>query len=169
MELLNTDFEYAVRDMIIVLREMDDRAVTSTARLLDAAGYSESELKPYNMHDLHNALFASAEANGITLDMSEHELKLEGLPYILTFVVRNKEGQPECPYCGSTDTARILYGMPAMDDEMARKIEAGKIALGGCIINVDENGTAISPDRKCNMCGKEFTSEPLKLIFKSGE
>ncbi len=166
MKLHNTEFEYAVRDMIEMLREMDDGAVTSTARLLEAAGYDESELKPYDMYDLNTALFANAEANGITLDMSEHEYKLEGLPYILTFVVHNKEGQPVCPHCGSTDTARILYGMPAMDDELDRKIEAGKITLGGCIIHVDENGNAISPDRKCNECNKEFMSEPLKLTFK---
>ena len=49
MKFHNTEFEYAVRDMIELLREMDNGAVTSTARLLEAAGYDESELKPYDM------------------------------------------------------------------------------------------------------------------------
>ena len=37
---------------------------------------------------LNDKVFELAEKNGITLDMSEHEGKLEGLPFNLDFILR---------------------------------------------------------------------------------
>ena len=48
------------------------------------------DAKVRDLFDLHDALFRAAKANKITLDMSEHEGRFEGLPFNLAFVVRNK-------------------------------------------------------------------------------
>ena len=39
---------------------------------------------------IHSALFEEADRNGIILDMSSHFGKLEGLPYVLDYIVRKK-------------------------------------------------------------------------------
>lgn len=73
-----------------------------------------------------------------------------------------------CPRCGSTNTAEILYGMPAFSEKLEKDINEGKVVLGGCIVrSVPVNGEAVycDPERQCNDCGKEFGTPPL-LIAK---
>ena len=53
-----------------------------------------------------------------------------------------------CPYCGSTDIARYVYGLVDLHDDM---LFNSKIALGGCIIEED-----VSPKYQCNNCEKDF-------------
>ena len=55
----------------------------------------------------------------------------EGLPFNLTYVVKNKKAQIKCPRCGSTDTARYIYGYPAFSEEMQKRLDEGKLVLGG--------------------------------------
>ncbi len=55
-----------------------------------------------------------------------------------------------CPRCNSVNTCRIMYGMPAYTPELEQKLEAGKVHLGGCIIELD------SPNRHCNDCELDF-------------
>ena len=101
--------------------------------------------------------------------MSEHDGKVEGLPFNLTFVVRNKKAQIKCPHCGSIDTARYIYGYPAFSEEMQQKLDAGKWILGGCCINGAEiNGQFVDtmPARHCNKCKKDFASAPILITPK---
>ncbi len=56
----------------------------------------------------------------------------------------------KCPECHSTDIAKILYGMPVMNEKMQKDISNGKIVLGGCCL--DES----NPVYHCNKCGHEF-------------
>ena len=58
----------------------------------------------------------------------------------------------KCPYCGSTDTAEYIYGMPVMDDEMKKDLEKGKVILAGC--EIDSKGK--KPLYLCNKCKKNF-------------
>ena len=58
----------------------------------------------------------------------------------------------QCPHCGSTDTARIVYGYPVYSDDLKEKLDQKKVHLGGCVI-YDED-----PDRHCNACEKDFVS-----------
>ena len=109
--------EYLVED----LRECEDGTVTTTGRLARASGYDDMET--FDLFDLHDALFKAARANHITLDMSEHKDKVEGLPFNLTFVVRNKKAQIKCPRCGSQNTARYIYGYPAFSEEMQKMLD----------------------------------------------
>lgn len=39
-----------------------------------------------------------------------------------------------CPKCGSKHTARIIYGMPVIDEAMEKAEVAGRIWLGGCCL-----------------------------------
>ena len=59
--------------------------------------------------------------------------------------------QPErCPECGSGRVARILYGLPHFSEELERKLEAGEVVLGGCMISDDD------PTRQCAECGHRW-------------
>lgn len=161
------DLRHIAEDMIEDLRECEDGIVTTTGRLARDYGYDDMET--FDLFDLHDSLFRAAKANKITLDMSEHEGKVEGLPFNLPFAVRNKKAQIKCPRCGSTDTARYIYGYPAFSEEMQKKLDEGKWALGGCCISsVDVNGVAVQtmPARRCNECKKDFATAPILLTPK---
>jgi hypothetical protein len=54
----------------------------------------------------------------------------------------------KCPACGSTNTVKILYGMPT--HEAFEAAERGEIVLGGCCVS-DTN-----PTRHCKDCGQGF-------------
>ena len=63
---------------------------------------------------------------------------------------QNKLKMIKCPRCGSVDTAEILYGLPAFDDELAALLDAGRIHLGGCC------RSGFDPRYYCNTCQKSF-------------
>ena len=165
------DLRHIAEGLIEDLRECEDGTVTTTWRLLKAQGYEEREFEDWDLFDIHDALFNAARANKITLDMSVHDNRCEGLLYNLDFVVRNKKAQIKCPYCGSRDTARYVYGNPAFTEEMREKLDSGKWALGGCCIRtLDLNGKRVDimPARKCNKCRKDFGKAPVLISPKSG-
>jgi DNA-directed RNA polymerase subunit RPC12/RpoP len=56
----------------------------------------------------------------------------------------------KCPDCGASPVASVLYGLPAMDEELDGKIEQGLVALGGCIVTGDD------PQWRCVRCGAEI-------------
>jgi len=150
------------------LRECEDGTAISTSRLLKEARYVMNNFDEGDLLTIHEALFKAARANHITLDMSAHKNKCDGQAYNLDYVVHNKKAQIKCPYCGSKNTARILYGNPIYDERMQKLEEAGKIVLGGCEIStVPVNGKSVrvDPARQCNDCGKEFGTPPL-LVAK---
>jgi hypothetical protein len=43
----------------------------------------------------------------------------------------------KCPVCGSNEIARILYGMPAFNEQLIEELRIGKVTLGGCIVKPD--------------------------------
>lgn len=53
-----------------------------------------------------------------------------------------------CPKCGNKHTARIIYGMPVMDEAMEKAEAAGRIWLGGCCLR--------SAHYCCRECDLEF-------------
>lgn len=67
----------------------------------------------------------------------------------------------KCPRCGGKDTAPIMYGMPAFDDELEQALADYKMVLGGCCIN-DAN-----PKYHCFHCDKDFGIPPV-LLSKRG-
>ena len=78
----------------------------------------------------------------------------------------------KCPYCGSKNTAKILYGFPAFDEKLQSELASGKVALGGCCISeIQVNGKIVNlkPARKCNNCQKEFGTPPMLFKGTNGE
>lgn len=86
---VKSDLEQMAEAMIKELCECEDGLITTTARL--AAHFGYDDLNVHDLFELHIALFKAAEAHKIELDMSEHRNKEEGLPFNLTFVVRNQK------------------------------------------------------------------------------
>ena len=62
----------------------------TTAQLVQVAGYSLEDFNFMDLFDVHFALFEAAKKAGLTLDMSEHENKVEGLPFNLDFILRKQ-------------------------------------------------------------------------------
>lgn len=163
------DLRHIAEGLIEDLREYEDGTDITTWQLVKSAGYDMDEFQTFDLIDIHDALFRAAKANHITLDMSAHEGKVEGLPFNLDFIVHNKKAQIKCPHCGSKNTARYIYGYPLYDEEMQRKLNDGKWVLGGCCINaVEINGEQVDvmPMRHCNDCKKDFASAPILITPK---
>ena len=68
-------------------------------------------------------------------------------------LIRVKRKPKKCPQCGSTKIADILYGLPDYSPEFEKRIEDGKIALGGCCISNDD------PIWKCTECELDINKE----------
>ena len=159
-----------VEIMIEELRECEDGTPATTRDLLIAQGYDIDTLGFSEAMAIHNALFRLAGRNHIKLDMSAHDGLVDGLPYNLDFIVHNKNAGIKCPLCGSANTARYIYGSPAFSKELQKKIDDGKIVLGGCcIVTADVDGQSVwdVPSRKCNDCGKDF-GKPALIRSKDG-
>lgn len=140
-----------VETLIEELREMQNGTEATIAQLVSKCGYGARQLeRDDQMLTIYSELLKAARKAHITLDWSEYKDMVVGLPYNIPFVVKNARAQIKCPRCGSINTARILYGMPAMDEELERKINAGKIYIGGCCI------TGFDEKYYCNACKKKF-------------
>lgn len=63
-----------------------------------------------------------------------------------------------CPECGSENIAAILYGLPAMTEELRTAIGDGKMVLGDCYMRSDGG----DPEFICNNCGASFTREQAR-------
>lgn len=64
--------------------------------------------------------------------------------------IREKPIKITCPYCGSKHIGEYLYGLPIFSASLEKKVNEGKIILGGCIITED------SPKYWCHDCEKNF-------------
>jgi hypothetical protein len=62
--------------------------------------------------------------------------------------------RPACPACRSGDVVQILWGEPS--PEAAEMAEAGRIALGGCVVTGDD------PVWRCKACGRDFGGGSLE-------
>jgi hypothetical protein len=71
----------------------------------------------------------------------------------------SKEEPHRRPGCGSEKVASILWGHPA--DEGVRKVEEGKIVLGGCCISDRD------PSWQCLKCKRQIYPEERREL--SGE
>ncbi len=162
--MTKAELRHVAESLIEELREMPDGTEITSARLLRMGGYDPQDFSSSELMEYHQSLFRAAAASHITLDMSKHAGLIEGLAYNLPFAVHNKKAQVKCPYCGSTNTARILYGMPAFSEELQAKLDSGRIFLGGCchlgIEDENRDWIQLDPRRYCNDCRKEFARPP---------
>lgn len=64
-------------------------------------------------------------------------------------MTETKQQKHVCPYCGSDNIAKYIYGLTIYDEELKQQ-EEGKIIFAGCLIKDD------NPKYHCNDCGKDF-------------
>lgn len=158
--MTKTEMQRIAEELTEELRNVPDGTEITTAQLLRLCGYDTERLSLPEMMGIHTALAHTAKKARVTLDMSAHKGKEEGLPVHLAYTVHNENAKVRCPHCGSGNTARILYGMPAFSKKLEHDIRSGKIHLGGCMLTevTDAAGNSIplDPARYCNACKKEF-------------
>jgi len=61
------------------------------------------------------------------------------------------QGMSECPKCGGTDIAMILWGFPPDSEFLKEEVKKKKIVLGGCIVSKND------PELECNDCGWRYS------------
>jgi hypothetical protein len=70
------------------------------------------------------------------------------------------KGKPRrCPVCKHSPVATIRYGFVDYTFELENEINAGRVALGGCVIRLDGS----QPKWKCTNCDSEFFPYPEPL------
>ena len=63
----------------------------------------------------------------------------------------------KCPYCGSTKTGKIQYGLPLYSEQRHEQIKSGELKLGGCCVRtakVNGESMIVEPSKFCNDCKK---------------
>ena len=84
----NAKLNVIIPVLIERLQAAPDGYDITTAQLLKVAGYSLEDFESTVLFDIHFALFEAAEKAGLTLDMSSHENRVEGLPFNLDFILK---------------------------------------------------------------------------------
>jgi|GEM_PF-501286 hypothetical protein len=92
--------------------------------------------------------------NLLTRNISEEEVVSESP----TRIERSRKSR-KCPSCGHSPLASILYGYVGFDDGLQKKLEEGRIVLGGCCVSDDD------PRWECTNCGlKIYKKSPDELL-----
>ncbi len=81
------EIDEIVRVLLKRIRELPEGTETSTAKLIWEI-FNNPRDPHISLMEIHFALLDSAKKEGIDLDMSKHDGRVEGLPYNLDFVVR---------------------------------------------------------------------------------
>lgn len=71
-------------------------------------------------------------------------------------VMQVSEKPLRCPICNGK-VVPIVYGEPSC--ELFEAAERGEVVLGGCCIEVDENGCNMMPSWVCVDCKTEFIEQ----------
>ena len=87
--MIKEEIKFCVRDMIGRIRDFPDGTRITTAQLLNSLCYNNDRDLQRHLMEIHHELLQAAKAEGITLDMSIHDGKIEGLPYNLDYVIRH--------------------------------------------------------------------------------
>ena len=92
-ELMSIDLETR-RDaeaILFALEQAPDGFNTTTYRQLEAQLGCHVDVAEHYLFDLHAAIMLLSEAHGLKLDMSRHDYKFEGLPFVLDYDVRHRK------------------------------------------------------------------------------
>lgn len=68
-------------------------------------------------------------------------------------IFKNNSVPKTCPKCGGK-VVKIIYGEPSQ--ELFEASVRGEVILGGCCIEVDENGNRLDPQYGCIDCEATF-------------
>ena len=129
-----------VKSLVEDLRDLPDGTRITMEELLADSLYSEHEFDDEAKACLRSRLYASAKQEKIILEEPDDS----------SFIVHNGDAKYICPYCGSKNTAHIMFGLPNFTPALVRRLDEGRLRLGGCVLSF------ASGDRYCNQCRKEF-------------
>ena len=87
-KLSRAEIQHIAEDLFEFLQEYENGTSITTSNLMLSAGYDPEEYDTFDLIRIHDALFDTAKANDIVLDMSAHNNKYEGLPFVLDYVVK---------------------------------------------------------------------------------
>lgn len=149
-----------IEAVLAELSEIENGTETTIAEALWSLGYNVQEIDFCDTFELCYEVRKKAKKAHITLAEPYSEPRIIGLPYHYPFIVNHRKTQIKCPKCGSTNTARILYGNLAISENLQKKVDAKKIMLGG------SSETGMDPTRHCNACHKKFGSP---AVLSTGE
>ena len=113
----------------------------SAITLMGEYGYDQDDFSFEELTGIHERLIEILKEEGRS---PEAEMSLVGSPYDVKVFLKKRK----CPYCGSRDIAKIIYGYPVMSEEMEEEIAQGKIVLGGCLLREEKY--------YCNSCDRKF-------------
>lgn len=108
----------------------------------------EDAISELDLITLSCDLYGYAKKEGLFLDCGFNNGEPVGLPQNISFSMYRKKPGARCPFCGSQDTAEILYGYPADFEAMSKEAEEHRLYIGGCM--------PMGPDRHCFHCEREF-------------
>ena len=161
------DMEYIVEGLVQELIDMKDGSCISTSELADEWVYPSDRFDDL-VSEIHNRLMRAARKRGIKFTTPEGYVNATvGLPHNIPYTVHNLSAQEKCPYCGSRNTGRYMYGMPAYSEKLQDKMDRGKVHLAGCgIFLADVGGRSVmtGPMFHCNDCQKDFGEPPLVFL-----
>ncbi|MBQ7992548.1 MAG: hypothetical protein IJ252_05905 [Solobacterium sp.] len=150
------------RAMAASLSELDEGTQITIREL--SAGYRRRPFSDPDLLTMHDLVRKRAEELRIELEPLDDEDQENTRPFDLPYAVHNRRAQIKCPHCGSINTARYIFGLPSESETLRKKIDEGKVILGGCtMLGVEVNGRFVSIDagRHCNECGKDFATTPV--------
>ena len=88
----NRERDYSIVSLLLeTLKTKEDGYDTTTCELLEEAGYDAEKFSDSDLMGINSLLFEEAPKEGMELDMSAHEGRLEGLPYVLDFILRKNK------------------------------------------------------------------------------
>ena len=151
------------------LIDLDDGAVVTISGIMRSMGCDLSEFSIDELFEIARQTRSIAKKKRVSLNPTEEDM-IGPWPWTVELAVHNIKAQVKCPHCGSTNTARYLFGMPAYSEAMQKKLDSNKLILGGCCIEtieVNGNNVWVMPSRRCNNCRKDFGQPPL-IAAKDG-
>ena len=151
------------------LIDLEDGSVITISNVMDSIGCESPEITAEEMAEIDRLARSIAKNKGVAIE-SAGESPSGFWPWHENLLIRNKNAQVRCPHCGSRNTGRYMYGMPAYSSELQRRLDSGKLILGGCCLRgVEVNGQMVMtmPGRRCNKCKKDFGTPPL-IVSKDG-
>ena len=77
-------------ELVDKLRERNDGERITTALLLKESGFDQ-EYDSLDLIRIHETLIKASDNAGITLDMSEHQNKMDGLSFNLAFIIHKHD------------------------------------------------------------------------------
>ncbi len=145
----NDEIKTIVFSLIDKLKEVQEGYDTTTFLLLKDAGYDAESFDDGDLMDIHSELFNEAAESGLSLDMSAHDGKFEGLPYNLDYIVKKTGSSTE-------DTLLKIKIMPS------RSLESVEIT----VYDREENNMIVLTENITADCKEVVYSLPAASVEK---